>query len=127
MRPSLRWSSLRSRRHRPCSLQIHARPDVLLESYVEMRAKVNELQVHASPASSPIAQTKAAATAMRRPAMLLALEALPDTHSNKQRPPVPEAEAALFKAYHALRESVVLKEHTGPLWSAASRQMASGW
>jgi hypothetical protein len=52
-------------------------------------------------------------------AMLLALEALPNTRSNKQRPSVPEAEAALFKAYQALRESVVLKEHTGPLWSAS--------
>ena len=32
---------------------------------------------------------------------------------------MPQAEAALLKAYHALRESVVLKEHTGPLWSAS--------
>ena len=39
--------------------------------------------------------------------------------SNKQRPPVAEAEAALFKAYPRSRESVVLKEHTGPLWSAS--------
>lgn len=51
-------------------------------------------------------------------AMLLALEALPDANINKPRPHVPEAEAALIKAYHALRESVVLKEHTGQLSSA---------
>jgi WD40 repeat protein len=50
-------------------------------------------------------------------AMLLALEALPDRQSD--RPRVSRAEAALFKAYHALRESIVLKEHTGALSGAS--------
>jgi WD40 repeat protein len=91
--------------------------NALLESYVEMRAKVNELQVMQSRFLADRAN-QGSADGDAATAMLLALEALPDTQSNKQRPPVPEAEAALFKAYHALRESVVLKEHTGPLWSA---------
>jgi len=47
-------------------------------------------------------------------AMLLALEALPDKSSGKERPPVPEAEAALFKGYQEFRESIVL-EHKAPL------------
>lgn len=84
----------------------------------EMRAKVDELQVTQSRFLADRANQSTrdgdAATAM-----LLALEALPDTQSNKQRPPVPQAEAALLKAYHALRESIVLKEHTAPLWSAS--------
>jgi WD40 repeat protein len=91
--------------------------NALLESYVEMRAKVNELQVMQSRFLADRAN-QGSGDGDAATAMLLALEALPDTQSNKQRPPVPEAEAALFKAYHALRESVVLKEHTGPLWSA---------
>ena len=90
----------------------------LLEANDEMRAKVDELQVMQSRFLADRANQDTrdgdAATAM-----LLALEALPDTQSNKQRPPVPQAEAALFRPYHALRESVVLKEHTGPLWSAS--------
>jgi WD40 repeat protein len=84
----------------------------------EIRAKVGELQVTQSRFLADRANQSTgdgdAATAM-----LLALEALPDTQSNKQRPPVPQAEATLFKAYHTLRESVALKEHTGPLWSAS--------
>ena len=84
----------------------------------EMRAKVDELQVTQSRFLADRANQSTgdgdAATAM-----LLALEALPDTQSNKRRPLVAQAEAALFKAYHALRESVALKEHTGPLWSAS--------
>jgi hypothetical protein len=55
--------------------------------------------------------------------MLLALEALPDTQSSKPRPLVSAAEAALFKAHRELRESVVLKEHTGP---AVGRELRAG-
>jgi WD40 repeat protein len=90
----------------------------LLEANDEMRAKVDELQVMQSRFLADRADQSTgdgdAATAM-----LLALEALPDTSGNKQRPLVPQAQAALFKAYHELRESVVLKEHTGMLWSAS--------
>jgi WD40 repeat protein len=50
-------------------------------------------------------------------ATLLALDALPDRQSD--RPRVSQAEAALFKAYHALRESIVLKEHMGALSGAS--------
>ena len=52
-------------------------------------------------------------------AMLLALEALPDIPNGIERPLTQEAEAALFKAYQELRESIVLKEHKRPLWTAA--------
>lgn len=52
-------------------------------------------------------------------AMLLALEGLPDLRSGKARPVVPEAEAALFKAYRELREALLLQGHEGPLWSAS--------
>jgi WD40 repeat protein len=90
----------------------------LLEANDAMRARVHELQVMQSRFLADRANQGTrdgdAATAM-----LLALEALPDTQSTKQRPPVPDAETALFKPYHALRESVVLKEHTGPLWGAS--------
>jgi WD40 repeat protein len=44
-------------------------------------------------------------------AMLLALAALPDISDGIERPPAPEAEAALFGAYLELRELVVLKGH----------------
>jgi hypothetical protein len=43
-------------------------------------------------------------------AMLLALEALPDAAPDRRRPFVPEAQAALFAAVHALREAFVLPE-----------------
>jgi WD40 repeat protein len=79
--------------------------------------EVNELQVMQSRFLADRAN-QSSGDGDATTAMLLALEALPDTQSNNQRPPVPEAEAALFRAHHALRESVVLKEHTGPLWSA---------
>jgi len=51
-------------------------------------------------------------------AMLLALQALPDTRSGVGRPMVHEAEAALFAAYQDLKERIVLKGHDGVLWSA---------
>jgi WD40 repeat protein len=84
----------------------------------EMRARVEELQVMqsrllANRANQSIEDGDAAT------GMLLALEALPDMRVNKLRPAVPEAEAALFRADQALRESVILKEHTGPLWGAS--------
>jgi WD40 repeat protein len=82
------------------------------------RAKVRELQVMQSRFLADRANQSTgdgdAATGM-----LLALEALPDGQSSKQRPLVPQAEAALFKAYHALREAINLKEHKDPLWSAS--------
>jgi WD40 repeat protein len=84
----------------------------------EARAKVEALQITQSRSLADRANQSTgdgdAATAM-----LLALEALPDTRSNTPRPVVPQAEAALFKAYHALRESTALRGHTGPLWSAS--------
>lgn len=90
----------------------------LLKANDELWAKIGELQVMqsrflADRANQAIADGDAAT------AILLALEALPDTQSNKQRPFVPEAEEVLFKAYHALREVVVLKDHAGPLRSAS--------
>ena len=51
-------------------------------------------------------------------AMLLALQALPDTRSGVGRPMVHEAEAALFAAYQDLKERIVLKGNDGVLWSA---------
>ena len=81
-------------------------------------ARVEELQVLQSRFLADRA-SQASGDGDAATAMLLALEALPDTRSGKQRPPVAEAEAALFKAYRALRESIVLKGHTGPLWSAS--------
>src|SRR6266567_3080347 len=51
-------------------------------------------------------------------AMLLALEALPDIRSGRERPLAHEAEVALFKAYQSLQESVVLKGHKGVVRSA---------
>ncbi|MBR1279005.1 TIR domain-containing protein [Bradyrhizobium sp. AUGA SZCCT0283] len=89
----------------------------LLKANDEMRVKIGELQVMQSRLLADRAN-QATGDGDAATAMLLALEALPDTQSNKQRPPVPEADEALFKAYHALRETVVLKEHAGPLWSA---------
>src|SRR5258705_829169 len=52
-------------------------------------------------------------------AILLALEALPDTAAGVNRPYVPEAELQLDVAWRALRERLVLKGHTDPVWSAA--------
>ena len=52
-------------------------------------------------------------------AMLLALQALPDTRSGVERPFVHAAEAALFAAYQDLKERIVLKGHKGLLWSAS--------
>ena len=46
-------------------------------------------------------------------AMLLALEALPDAHGGIERPFAPQAEEALFGAYQALRESVVMEHKSG--------------
>src|SRR5215471_11458017 len=51
-------------------------------------------------------------------AMLLALEALPDAHGGTERPFAPQAEEALFGAYQALRESVVM-DHKSPLVDAS--------
>jgi WD40 repeat protein len=52
-------------------------------------------------------------------AMLLALEALPDAHGGGiERPFAPQAEEALFGAYQALRESVVM-DHKSPLVDAS--------
>ena len=57
-------------------------------------------------------------------AILLALEALPDIGSEKERPAdkarpvVPEAQAALFKAHWELREGILLKGHENSLWAA---------
>jgi WD40 repeat protein len=51
-------------------------------------------------------------------AMLLALEALPDMASGRERPLVPEAQEALFRAHQDLRESVVFKGHSESLWNA---------
>ena len=51
-------------------------------------------------------------------AMLLALQALPDTRSGVERPLVHEAEAALFAAYQDLKERIVLG-HKGLLWGAS--------
>jgi WD40 repeat protein len=51
-------------------------------------------------------------------AMLLALEALPDAHGGIERPLASQAEEALFGAYQALRELVVM-EHKGPLVDAS--------
>ncbi|MBV9529830.1 MAG: TIR domain-containing protein [Bradyrhizobium sp.] len=90
----------------------------LLKANDEMRAKIGELQVMQSRFLADRAN-QATADGDAATAMLFGLEALPDTQSNKQRPLVPEAEEVLFKAYHALRETVVLKEHAGPLWSAS--------
>jgi WD40 repeat protein len=90
----------------------------LLETNDKMRAKVDELQVMQSRLLADRAN-QSTADGDAATAMLLALEALPDRNSDKERPFVPEAEAALFKAYQVLRESVVLKEHSGPLWSAS--------
>ena len=52
-------------------------------------------------------------------AMLLALQALPDTRSGVERPMVHEAQAALFAAYQDLKERAVLKGHNGVLWRAS--------
>src|SRR5262245_33638282 len=52
-------------------------------------------------------------------AMLLALQALPDTLSGVERPLVHEAQAALFAAYQDLKERIVIKGHEGLLWSAS--------
>jgi WD40 repeat protein len=52
-------------------------------------------------------------------AMLLALQALPDTRSGVERPFVHAAEAALFAAYQDLKERIVLKGHEGLLFSAS--------
>jgi WD40 repeat protein len=51
-------------------------------------------------------------------AMLLALQALPDTRSGVERPFLHAAEAALFAAYQDLKERIVLKGHKGLLFSA---------
>ena len=51
-------------------------------------------------------------------AMLLALQALPDTRSGVERPFVHAAEAALFAAYQDLKERIVLG-HKGLLWGAS--------
>ena len=94
-----------------------ARQD-LSEANTRISARVEELQVLQSRFLADRAN-QASGDGDAATAMLLALEALPDTRSGKQRPRVAEAEAALFKAYRALRESVVLKDHTGPLRSAS--------
>ncbi len=52
-------------------------------------------------------------------AMLLALQALPDTRSGVERPLVHEAQAALFAAYQDLKERIVLNGHKGLLWGAS--------
>ena len=52
-------------------------------------------------------------------AMLLALQALPDTRSGVERPLVREAQAALFAAYQDLKERIVLNGHKGLLWGAS--------
>lgn len=52
-------------------------------------------------------------------AMLLALQALPDSRSGVERPFVHAAEAALFAAYQDLKERTVLKGHKGLLWGAS--------
>ena len=52
-------------------------------------------------------------------AILLALEALPDTAAGVTRPYVPEAELQLDGAWRALRERLVLKGHTDHVVSAA--------
>ena len=90
----------------------------LSEANIRISARVEELQVLQSRFLADRAN-QASGDGDAATAMLLALEALPDTRSGKQRPAVAEAEAALFKAYRALRELVVLKDHTGPLWSAS--------
>ena len=52
-------------------------------------------------------------------AMLLALQALPDTRSGVERPLVHEARTALFAAYQDLKERIVLNGHKGLLWGAS--------
>src|SRR5262249_508289 len=52
-------------------------------------------------------------------ALLLALEALPDTASGASRPYVPEAELSLDGAAHSLRERMVLMGHEDDVLSAA--------
>jgi WD40 repeat protein len=51
-------------------------------------------------------------------AILLALEALPDGTDGIARPYVPEAEFQLDGAWRALRERLVLKDHTKVVWTA---------
>jgi WD40 repeat protein len=51
--------------------------------------------------------------------ILLALEALPRSVANPDRPYVPEAEAALFRAVQENRELQNLQGHTDPVNSAA--------
>jgi WD40 repeat protein len=84
----------------------------------EIRAKLDELQVTQSRSLADRAN-RSTADGDAATAMLLALEALPDTSSNKQRPPVAPAEAALSRAYRELRESIVLKAHTDHLLGAS--------
>jgi WD40 repeat protein len=50
-------------------------------------------------------------------AVLLAIEALPDTRGGIDRPLAPEAGVALFRAYNSLHESIVFKGHKGFVWS----------
>ena len=56
-------------------------------------------------------------------AMLLALEAIPDAHSDDQlqrgRPYAPHAESSLDGGYRAKRETILLLGHEGPVYSVA--------
>jgi WD40 repeat protein len=52
-------------------------------------------------------------------AVLLSLEALPDTNRRIRRPYAPEAESALYSALRTLRESSVLSGHTAAVRSVA--------
>ena len=53
--------------------------------------------------------------------ILLALEALPNDSSDSERPYVPQAESALYKALYHHREQRVLRCHRGPVLSVTFR------
>jgi hypothetical protein len=52
-------------------------------------------------------------------AMLLALEALPENLGTPERPYVPEAEAALYRAVNVYRGTTVLGRHHSAVWQGA--------
>ena len=70
-------------------------------------------------ASWPTARTQGNRAGDAGTAMLLALQALPDTRSGVERPLIREAQAALFAAYQDLKERIVLNGHKGLLWGAS--------
>jgi hypothetical protein len=87
----------------------------------DCRAEPRDCRAEQGEGGIAVSGQSCAATACRGrgTALLLALEALPDTIAGTARPYVPEAEVAVDEAWRSLRERIVFKGHRLGLLSAA--------